>query len=198
MRIVQLALLIMLVARPAAAGPTMALWGDDGSGLSPDLAPRTGVPFDVVVTLDSDGQSVAAAEFVISDLRNVFPGVFAVATKKINDTPLDLGQNDLGEYIIALGGCEPSGRQIELVRITYADYSGAIGAQSALLTIRGFEAGDTQPSSFGGFPGIVNCRDPGDKFVAEMGGHENEGALCVNCFEPPANDASMGELKSKF
>lgn len=196
MPIVRLALLILLFGRPAVAGPAMALWGDDGTGLSPDLAPRTGVPFDVVVTLDSDGQSVAAAEFVISDLRNVFPGVFAVATKKINDTPLDLGQNDLGEYIMAIGDCEPPGREIELVRITYADYSGVIGAQSVLLTIRGFEAGDTQPSSFSGSPGIVDCRE--EKYLAQMGGNDNEGALCVNCFEPPANEASMTELKSKF
>ena len=31
-----------------------------------------------------------------------------------------------------------------------------------------------------------------------MGGHENEGALCINCFEPPEVEGTMTELKSKF
>ena len=35
-------------------------------------------------------------------------------------------------------------------------------------------------------------------YLAEMGGHENEGALCINCFEPPEDEATMTELKSKF
>ena len=197
MKILALALVVILVHSPALAGPTMALWADVGAGLSPDLTPPAGVQFDVVITLDSDGASALAAEFVITDLRNVFPGVFAMATKKINDTSLDLGQNDLGEYLMAFSACEPSGNRIEMVRITYADFSGVIGNQSTVLTLRGFEAGDTLPSSFNGSPGFMEC-DETTKQSAQMGGNDNEGALCVNCFEPPANDASMTNLKSKF
>jgi hypothetical protein len=197
MRIPLLLALALLLPQAAPAGPTMAIWSDTGTGLSPDLTTQTGQNFTVVVTLDSDGSDALAAEFVITEIRDVFPGVFALETKKINDTVLDLGQNDVGEYMMAFMNCVPAGDRIEMVRITYADFTGVIGGRSALLTLRGYQIGDSQPSSFNGSPGFVAC-DETTSYAAEMGGHENEGALCINCFEPPATEASVTDLKSRF
>jgi hypothetical protein len=197
MRIALPALLALsLLPSTALANATMAIWADTGVGLSPELTTQTGVNFTIVVTLDSDGESAQAAEFVITEPRDVFPGIFAIETRKINDTPLDLGQNSLGEYVLAFVDCEPPDSQIEMVRITYADFSGVIGGKSAVLTLRGLQIGDSVPSSFNGSPGFITCSD--DSIDAEMGGHENEGALCINCFAPPGSEATMTELKSKF
>jgi hypothetical protein len=125
-----------------------------------------------------------------------FPGVLVLETTRINNTPLDLGINDIGEYLMAFGDCEPPGDRIELVRISYADFGGAIGSSSIVMALRGFEAGDSQPSTFGGLPGFVDCRE--QTYSAPMGGNEAGGALCVNCYAPPATDSSVTELKSKF
>ena len=65
------------------------------------------------------------------------------------------------------------------------------------LRPRGLQIGDTVPSSFNGSPGFIAC-DEASAYDAEMGGHENEGALCINCFEPPTEDSTMTELKAKF
>jgi len=196
MRIVPILLLTLLVPASALANATMAIWTDVGGTLSPELTTQTGVNFTVVVTLDSDGEDALGAEFVITEPRDVFPGIFAISTKKINDTVLDLGENSLGEYVMAFTACEPSGDQIEMVRITYADFSGVIGTKSAVLTLRGLQIGDSVPSTFNGAPGFITCSD--GNVDAEMGGHENEGALCINCFEPPEVEGTMTELKSKF
>ena len=189
-------LLALLLPTGAAATPTMAIWSDTGVGLSPELTTRTGVNFTIVVTLDSDGNDALGAEFVMTDPRDVFPGIFAIETRKINDTVLDLGENSLGEYVMAFGACEPPGNRIEMVRITYADFSGVIGAKSAVLTLRGLQIGDSVPSTFNGSPGFITCSD--EAIDAEMGGHENEGALCINCFDPPETEATVTDLKSKF
>lgn len=187
---------MLLPGRAAVASPGMAVWADQGSGLQENLTIDDDQPFDLVVTLDSDGHDAAAAEFVITELRLAYPGLFVLATSKINDTPLDLGQNDIGEYLMAFTECEIASDRIEMVRITYADLAGVVGTKSVLVTLRGFRAGDTQPSSFSGQPGFVDCDN--SKHAASMGGNDNEGALCVNCYTPPERDASMTELKSKF
>ena len=196
MKCLGLALVAILIPMAALAGPSMAIWSGDGGSLSTDLTTSAGNPFDVVVTLDSDGHDSAAAEWVMTDLRVEFPGVLVLATAKINNTPLDLGINDLGEYLIAFGVCEPPGDRVELVRITYADMSGVIGSTSIVMGLRGFEPGDSQPSSFSGLPGFVDCG--GSKYTAPMGGNSADGALCVNCYSPPATESSITELKSKF
>lgn len=197
MRVLALLTFTFLLPGLALAGPTMAIWADNGLGLSPELTTQAGVNFTIVVTLDSDGDDAMAAEFVITDPRQVFPGLFAIETKKINDTELDLGQNDLGEYVMAFKACAPPDDRIEMVRITYADFSGVIGSKSALLTLRGLQIGDTQPSTFQGSPGFIECDQETGHYV-EMGGNENEGALCINCFDPPEVEATITELKSKF
>lgn len=190
------ALFLCLFPQITYATPTFALWGDTGSGLRPDLTTNSADPFDVVVTLDSSGYSSLAAEWVMLDLRSEFPGVYALQTRKINDTPLDLGSNEDGEYLMAFGSCAQPGNQVELVRVTYADFGGTIGTSSTLLTLRGFSGSDSRPSSFSGQPGFVDCQSV--KHSGEMGGNDNAGALCVNCYEPPTTEATMAQLKSRF
>ena len=191
-----LALVATLVPVAATAGPSMAIWSGEAGSLSTDLTTVTDRPLDVVVTLDSDGHDSAAAEWVMTDLRAEFPGVLFLETIKINNTALDLGINDIGEYLIAFGNCEPPGDRVELVRITYADFHGAIGSTSIVMGLRGFESGDSQPSTFGGLPGFVDCQEY--IYAAPMGGNSADGALCVNCYSPPPTESSVTELKSKF
>lgn len=191
-----LALIAAILPVSAMAGSSMAIWAGESGTLISDLSTPTDRPFDVVVTLNSDGHNAQAAEFVMTDLRLEFPGVLAIATTKINDTALDLGYNDAGEYLMAFGACEPSGTQIELVRVTYADFSGVIGSTSIVMKLRGFQSGDSQPSTFNGQPGFVDCAL--DAYDAPMGGNSADGTLCINCYLPPATEASMSEMKSRF
>jgi len=191
-----LVLIIALIPVAAFAEPSMAIWSGESGSLSSDLTTSTNLAFDIVVTLDSDGRDSQVAEFVITELRVEFPGVFAIATTKINNTPLDLGYNDVGEYLIAFRECVPPGDRIEMVRITYIDYSGVIGSKSIVMKLRGFESGDSQPSTFGGLPGFVDCNE--NKYVAPMGGNSAGGSLCLNCYLPPPTESSVSDLKSKF
>ena len=191
-----LALVAALIPSATLAAPTMAIWAGASGSLATDLTTSTGNPFDVVVTLNSDGHDSAAAEWVMTDLRTAFPGVIALATTKINNTALDLGINNVGEYLMAFGACEPAGDRVELLRITYADFGGVIGSTSIVLGLRGFEPGDSQPSTFSGLPGFVDCA--GSKYAAPMGGNSADGALCVNCYSPPVTESSITELKTKF
>ena len=81
-----------------------------------------GITYDVVVTLTPGGES-SAAEFVMTELANVVPGIFKTATAKFNGA-LDLGDNLAGEYILAFGGCFPDGA-IEMVRVSYGNFQAA-------------------------------------------------------------------------
>lgn len=198
MKSVCVALFVLAWSATTVSAATMAIWGDDGTGLSPNLTIEGDKPFDVVVTLDSDGSGAKAAEWVMTELRMEYPGLFAIAVQKLNNTPLDLGANELGEYLMAFGTCSSTSDRTEMLRITYRDVAGAVGTKSVLMTLRGFEAGDTQPSSFGGQPGFVDCGSPPRGHTAPMGGNENGGALCVNCYSPPEREATMTELKSQY
>jgi hypothetical protein len=196
MKSLSLALLITLIPMMASAGPSMAIWSGEPGSLSSELTTSADRPFDIVVTLDTQGRQALVAEFVMTELSVEFPGVFAIATTKINNTSLDLGYNAAGEYLMAFRECVQPGDQIELVRVTYADISGVIGSKSIVMKIRGFESGDSQLSSFRGLPGFVDCSE--NKYAAPMGGNSADGTLCVNCYLPPATDSSMSDLKSNF
>jgi hypothetical protein len=166
-----------------------------------------GTPFDVVVWGDTGTSDSAAAEFVATELLQVTPGVFKLATVKINNTTLDLGDNALGEYILAFAACFLPDPQLELVRVTYGDFSGVVGAD-VVMTLRGLQPGDSRPSSFNGSVGFVDCQDV--KYSATVGGVDGgvtgsgvvfpDGGLVLNP-TPIAvdNDAtSFGQVKARF
>jgi hypothetical protein len=148
-------LLLVLLAGPARAQlpATVGLFGDTGSGLSRTIDPVPGVPFDVVAYVP-EVLVMAAAEFVMTELAVEYPGVFKLSTRKINDTTLDLGDNARGEYLMAFGTCVR--QPFEIVRVTYLDVGGFIPSDVA-LSLRGFQPGDTRPSTFNGEPGFIDC-----------------------------------------
>ena len=205
--------LVALMALPAIAfAQTMTVSADpDGAGGS---GPYTqvfdspvGLTFDLVVWMDTAGEPSSAAEFVMSELLLVAPGILKTGTLRINNTQLDLGDNARGEYIIAFGGCEPPSSDLLMVRVTYIDLGTAVGSD-VVLTLRGFELGDSQPSSFAGAVGFVDCSDA--KVFSVMGGTDGgitgadvvfpDGGMVLNPtpIVVPTADDSMGQLKARF
>ena len=196
----------------AAFAQTMAVSADpDGAAGS---GPYTqvfdspvGLGFDIVVWMDTAGEPSSAAEFVMTELLLATPGVFKLGTIKINNTPLDLGDNARGEYLLAFGGCEAPSPELTMVRVTYGDFGGVIGAD-VVLSLRGLQPGDSQPSTFNGELGFVDCVD--GAWVATMGGADGgvtgsgvtfpDGGLVLNPIPlaVPTVDNSVGQLKARF
>jgi len=195
-----------------AFGQTMTVSADpDGAGgngpFTQVFDSPVGAGFDVVVWMDTAGEPSSAAEFVVTELLVVTPGVFKLGTIKINNTPLDLGDNAVGEYVMAFSGCEPPSAQLAMVRVTYGDFSGAVGSD-VVLTLRGLQPGDSQPSTFGGELGFVDCNE--GTHVSAMGGADGgitgalvefpDGSLCMNPtpIAIPVGDNSVSQLKARF
>lgn len=203
-------LLALLVAMPAAAQDYIGVRADFGGGLEPVGVTKTGEPFDVVVVMHPSHDS-AAAEFVITELMNLFPGVFKFQTTRINNTPLDLGNNQQGEYIIAYGVCVESSRY-EAVRIRYFDVDGSIG-RNVVLEVGGLGPDASFPSTFGGEPGYVDCADAkhtlrglpweADTGIDPMlieGVTSTDGIMVLNPdgISVDAEATSVGALKTRF
>ena len=198
---------VALLALPALAfGQTLSIGAGPVAGApGPVFDIGQGQLFEVVVTMNAGG-AAAAAEFVATELLIVAPGVFKLGTAKINNTPLDLGDNALGEYILSFGGCEAA-TALELVRVTYGTFSGPVPVDT-VMSLRGFQAGDSQPSSFEGRLGYVDCQDL--KFFLQLGGTDGgitgsgirfpDGACVINGTPLVVDNeaGSMGQLKGRF
>ena len=202
--------LVAGVFAPAQAQDTIAIHFDDGLGGGVQRFGNTGAtPFNIVVITETSENS-SAAEFVISELRVLFPGVFALATTKINNTPLDLGNNAIGEYVLAYTGCVPSG-VAEIVRIQYGDFSGLI-TNDVILQIRGLQPGDSVESTFGGEMGYIDCVDQGrtlspapwpsgtniDPTKGPSGVPSGDGVCVLNADTVPNESDSVSSLKARF
>lgn len=210
MRIQELVLAVTLVvifAGPAMAQDTISLYFDDPvTGLQRfGRVPGTTDPFHVVVVLNTDAPA-CAAEFVMTEVAG-FPGVFKTNTTKIHDTPLDLGNNGYGEYMMAWGfdGC-PSG-EFEVVRVEYRVLTPGMLQHPVVLSLRGFGPGDSRPSSFLGEMGYIDAAD--DKVVltpevwSEYGLPDNEnleGAVVLNPNWMPiaADTGSVSAFKTRY
>jgi hypothetical protein len=194
---------------PAQAQDTIAIYFDDPvSGLARYGNTVQGQPFDLVVVTETS-QSSCAGEFVMTELLVVTPGVFKLSTVKINNTQLDLGDNAVGEYLMAYAGCVASGPQ-EIVRINYGDFGGVIGSD-VVLQIRGFEPGDSQPSSFNGQMGYITPTDDGivlspapwtDGDIIDPTKDANvdsaDGVCVLNAVALPNETESVSSLKARF
>jgi hypothetical protein len=194
---------------PAQAQDTIAIYIDDPvNGLSRYGDTVQGQPFDIVVVTETS-QSSCASEFIVTELLVVTPGVFKLSTNKINNTQLDLGDNSVGEYLIAYAGCVASGPQ-EIVRVQYGDFGGVVGAD-VVLSIRGFQPGDSQPSSFGGQMGYITPTDDGivlapapwtDGDVIDPTKDPNvdsaDGVCVLNAVALPNETESVSSLKARF
>lgn len=207
-RIVSLCLALVIVVAtflPGNAQDTITLMYDDpASGLQRYGTVTPGLPFDVVVYMEADLQS-CAAEFVMTELTVVVPGVFKLSTTKVNNTPLDLGDNDVGEYIMAFNGCVPAG-PVEIVRIQYGDFGG-LTPEDVMLQLRGIQPGDSYPSSFEGRIGYIDPTDGKNVLTripwSEFGmpdDPELEGGIVLNPTMDPVDTeiGSVGALKSNF
>ena len=205
-------LAILALSAPAIAQPHFTIWADDdGFLVSAFTVPPSPDEFDVVVTLDSDGHQSAAAEWVMTWLPTVAPGVFHTGTASIA-LPLSIncGARTLstcspGEVLFAFG-CRPASGQLELVRYSFMDVSGVVPPDT-VIALRGYQPGDTMPSSFDGQPGFVDCNDvavPG-----EMGGTPGgrtlsgvefpPGSLILNPTLPlPSASTSFGMIKAQY
>ena len=199
--------LVALMALPAMAfAQTMSIGAAPVGGAPVAVfdAPA-GSQYDVVVTLVPGGESSSAAEFVMTEISNDFPGIFKTGTLKFNDS-LDLGLNAAGEYILSFKGCFPD-EAVQMVRLTYGNFQGAPGADT-VLTLRGLQPGDSAPSSFAGELGFIDCSDNG--IVAQLGGTDGgvtgagvefpdgSGVLNPTQIAVPTVDASVGQLKARF
>jgi hypothetical protein len=200
--------LVACVIAPAQAQNTLALYGDTGQGLSRHINVSTGVAFDVVAVMKI-GEQTNAAEFVMTELRVLFPGVLSTGTTKLNNA-LDLGNNGLGEYLLAFLMCVPVSSSLEPVRVQYLDFQGLL-PNDIVLGLRGFQPGDTRPSTFNGEPGFVDCAegkfplslepwvdfdiiDPTKLVTVDSA----DGVMAINSDVIPNEVSSMGSLKSRF
>ena len=199
-----------LVATPSIADPVFEVMGahtDNPEVLMPIMDVAPGSQFDVVVLLNSEDSPSAAAEFVLTELHLVLPGVFRLATETPAGTPIHLSIDPPGEYILAFRGCQPASSDFELLRASYGAFGAAIPPDT-VIELRGLLPGDSVVSSFGGHPGIADCED--NRFAGRMGGHPGgysdsgvvfpDGSLALNMTMPvvPAETHSWSSLKSRY
>lgn len=124
MRSVPILLLsLLLIATPASALETIGAYVDVGGGNVRYADTPIGTPFDIVVIQKSE-LPAGATEFSVTELQQLYPGVFKINVLRANNSGLDLGNNDIGEYVIAFG--DRLDAPIELVRVTYLDVGGLI------------------------------------------------------------------------
>ena len=166
-----------------------------------------GTQFNMTVSLDPAGEGSSAAEFVMTELLLIAPGVFKLGTVKINNTPLDLGDNARGEYVLAFQGCVPAGAPVEMVVLTYGTFGGPVPVDT-VIELRGLQPGDSVESTFGGELGLIDCADNG--IPAQMGGTEGgitgsgvvfpDGSCVLNPTPIAVDnvDGSVGQLKARF
>jgi hypothetical protein len=201
---VTIALAIAVTPNLSNAQGTIGLYGDTGSGLFRFI--DTGaVQFDIIALTDIVEPS-CAIEFIMTELTVLFPGVLKTSTVKVNNTPLDLGDNAIGEYLLAYMECMDPG-PLEVVRVTYLDLDGAITLNDVVLSLRGYGPGDSRPSSFNGDMGYIDPLDGKHVLTSEPWSEfgmsnttELAGAVVLNptWLPVPSGVASMSALKARF
>ena len=191
-KMIVLSLTASLLLLALTTAQTLSLHVDDGGVLTREHDVISGVAFDVVTLIDTGGHDIAAVEWVQSALSVIIPGVFKLSSVDAScDISLDVKPE--GEYQFGLCGsaCFPAATDLELARVTYADFTNVM-RQDVVLTIRGFQPGDSSPSSFDGSPGFVDCSDAlvaatmqgGDAWITGAGVEVPSGALVLNPTPP--------------
>ena len=207
-KMIAFALVALLALPVAASAQFMYVQGAPIGGTpGPVFDIGQGAQFNLEVVLDTGGEGSSAAEFVMTELLLVAPGVFKLGTVKINNTPLDLGDNAVGEYVLAFQGCVAGGAPVTMVTLTYGTFGGPVPADTA-ITLRGLQPGDSVESTFGGELGFIDCADNG--YPVQMGGTDGgitgsgvvfpDGSCVLNPtpIAVPTVDGSVGQLKAQF
>ncbi len=203
-----------LLTDAAFAQDTIALYGDNGSGLRRFVYTDDST-FDVVVMLNAQ-HPIEAAEFAIAELAARVPGVFRIGVTTTGEHIDTAPSGEDTMYLVystwaGRGDCWEGGFA-EVLRMTYLDLSGTTLTDDVVLTLRGLTDDDPLPSSFGGHPGYVECPcsvDFCDTHVlglepwSEYGMPDNEdlaGAVVLNPSWFPVENAvsSLSALKSRF
>ena len=207
-KMIAFALVALLALPVAASAQFMYVQGAPIGGTpGPVFDIGQGAQFNLEVVLDTGGEGSSAAEFVMTELLLVAPGVFKLGTVKINNTPLDLGDNAVGEYVLAFQGCVAGGAPVTMVTLTYGTFGG-VPPTDTVLELRGLQPGDSVESTFGGELGYIDCSDNG--FVVAMGGTDGgftgsgaefpDGGCMINGTPVVVDNeaGSVGSLKARF
>lgn len=147
MRNWMLALVVVLVAPLAAvAQPNLMVVVDRGTEYSNIHDVIVGVAFDVVVAVDSGDLEVSGAEFGFAGLEPLAPGIFRLETAYPSSPPgFSLEVPSDGIYRLDFGGCAAPCETRELLRITYGDFSGAVGIDE-VVTVQGVVGPESSPT----------------------------------------------------
>ena len=207
-KMIAFALVALLALPVAASAQFMYVQGAPlGGTAGPVFDIGQGAQFTLEAVLDTGGEGSSAAEFVMTELLIVAPGVFKLGTVKINNTPLDLGDNARGEYVLAFQGCVAGGGPVTMVTVTYGTFGGPVPPDTA-ITLRGLQPGDSVESTFGGELGYIDCSDNG--FAVQMGGTDGgftgsgaefpDGGCMINGTPVVVDNevGSVGSLKGRF
>ena len=209
--------LIWLVTASTVAGAqTISLAVDDQGVYTRSFDVVVGEQFDVVTLIDTGGNEISAAEWVQTEPILQVPGVFLLQRQVYCQICCDIllsldpcGEH--GEYIIPLGECVPPSQDLLVSRNTYLVVDSAAGVipDDFVLTIRGLQPGDSQPSSFDGSPGFVDCDDikhpmvmsGGDAWQTGSGVVVPSGAAVLNPTPPlvvGATDRALSLIKAMY
>ena len=210
MKVLLLVVGLMVLCGSSATSQTMSLAVLENGECTRSFDVVSGEVFTVVTLLDTDGHEASAAEWVQTELLLTSPGVFRLGGS-VNSCPtclvIDFPPVN-GEWVVPFGACIPSTEQLVLIQLPYLDVGGYI-ADDLVLTIRGLQPGDSQPSSFDGSPGFFDCANigipasmaGGDAWETGSGVVVPSGALVLNPTPPlvvGAEGQPMSYLKARY
>jgi hypothetical protein len=165
--------LIMLIIAACSIMPacsyaqSISLHVQTPEGLVSEFDVEVGERFSVVTILDTGGDDLFAAEWVQTQLTVVSPGIFTLGRYLICGMCSMFSEFRYGEYVVPMDECLPAAPDYPMVRIEYLDFTGSV-APDTVMQLRGLQPGDSQPSSFNGSMGFVDCAD--EKHAVEMVG----------------------------
>ncbi|RKZ11866.1 hypothetical protein DRQ53_13750 [bacterium] len=205
-------LVCLLLAMPAQA-QTIRLQLDGGEGPTRSLTVVPGTStetFYLSTIIDPGGEELTFAEWVQTPLIPNYPGVFRLGIQHFNGNcdVYFLSDYELGMHFEGVCSCWDEGTPITMLRWQYADFTGALGSD-IVLSLRGIEATEPRPSSFGGFPGFVDCSEiahvlevsGGPAYITGAGAVVPSGSVVLNPTPDVvvgANSKSLAMLKSSF
>ena len=141
MKATLITLAYLCVAGIAVAQPSIEPWGNQGDHVAKLLDPTPGVPFEIVITLDSGDHELESLEFSVPDFGPYVLITDVVLPQSHFENTEPLGSN---QFRIEFNGCTIPCEQREIARIQYTDLVGAIPRNSH-FELYGFDGPGTLP-----------------------------------------------------